>query len=731
MSTARSIRAAPHQVRDTSGQLRAAPERRIGGRARPGFDFPANVDLDTPVQFLKGVGPRRAIELASLGIETARDLIEHFPFRYELRPKSTGIGYVKPGETATIIGELRRVRAQGSFAKKVLAAEVVDGTGRARIRWFHSPYLTEQLHVGQVVRMTGKAEWFHHSITFTNPRMTLIGEGDNATANDRDELEPVYPATGELSSREIGRIIRRVLPAASGRIAEFLPDAVRARRRLAPRRAAIERVHQPTSPPDAEAARRRLAYEELFLCQLAFQLSRRRLARGSPARPMVTTERIDERIRRRLPFRLTPGQDRAVREIAVDLARATPMHRMLQADVGAGKTAVAVYAALTAIANQRQATLLAPTEVLASQHFGKIERYLSGSRVRTALLTGSTPRSKRKTLLAALAGGDIDWVIGTHALVESNVSFRDLGLVIIDEQHKFGVAQRAALRAKGQHPHTLILTATPIPRTLAMSFFGDLDVSIIEGTLPGRQPVNTRLVSPTDAAKAWPFVRSRLMKGEQAYVVYPLIEESESIPLRAATVEIKRLEKTALSGVSVGLLHGRMKAEEKLRVMESFRRGEVKVLVSTTVIEVGVDVPSATIMVIQHAERYGLSQLHQLRGRVGRGGGKSWCLLFAETNAEASLSRLQILCDTQDGFRIAEEDLRLRGPGELLGTRQHGLPALKVADLVRDVELLGQARDDAAWLLREDEALRKKPHAGIRDAVLQKYGAAMNLVDMG
>jgi len=467
--------------------------------------------------------------------------------------------------------------------------------------------------------------------------------------------------------------------------------------------------------------------------QLIILLKRRRARSSVRGVPIVTTEFIDRRIRRRFPFRLTPAQDRAVQQIVADLAKPIPMNRLLQGDVGSGKTVVALYAALLTVAHRHQVAIMTPTEILAEQHYRSIERYLVDSRVRTVLLVGGLGRSARETCLEQIGRGDVDIVIGTQALLEHDVEFHRLGLVIVDEQHKFGVVQRATLRSKaaGGQPHYLIMTATPIPRTLAMTFFGDLDVSVIDALPPGRQPIRTRYVPPDRIDQAWDFVRQRIAAGEQAFVVYPLIEESQALPLAAAATEVERLRHRTLAGCRVELLHGRMSPEEKDHVMRRFAAGQIDVLAATTVIEVGIDVPNATVMVIQNAERFGLSQLHQLRGRIGRGSRPGYCLLMAEDPGETARSRLNVLVGTTDGFRIAEEDLLLRGPGDIFGgSRQHGFD-LKVADLIADVDLLAQARTDAAALLDADPSLAHPEHQAIRRAVVRAIPGRLDLVDVG
>ncbi len=493
---------------------------------------------------------------------------------------------------------------------------------------------------------------------------------------------------------------------------------------------ALQRIHWPEDPTQLAASRKRLAYDELLLLQMAVAIRRWYIRDNRKAPSMPLSEQIDQRIRKRFPFAFTKAQNRAAHQIAADMGKSLPMNRLLEGDVGSGKTAVALYAALLAIAHRWQVAILAPTEILAEQHYSRICEYLHGSRVRHGLLTGSTSPALRRQLVASTGTGQLDILVGTHALLEQDVEFKRLGLVIVDEQHRFGVRQRATIRGKGYAPHYLVMTATPIPRTLAITLFGELDLSIIDEMPPGRQPVRTRLLPQGDEAAAFRFVHTRLRANEQAFVVYPLVNESEDLPLRAATAEYERLKASYLADVPIGLLHGQMPALQKQKVMDKFVAGGLKVLLATTVIEVGIDVPRATVMVIQHAERYGLAQIHQLRGRVGRRNLPGYCLLLADTSNEQTAERLRILTSTADGFAVAEADLRLRGPGELIGLRQHGLPELQVADLAKDFDLLKQARQDAHALMRIDPRLRRPQAAAIREELARRVGPILSLVDM-
>ncbi len=511
---------------------------------------------------------------------------------------------------------------------------------------------------------------------------------------------------------------------------EWHEPAFLSKRALMDRRSAVAAMHRPEDSEQWGEARRRLAYDECLLMQTALALQRARHIQR-PAHALPVTPEIDRRIRARLPFSLTEAQDRAVAEISADLARPLPMNRLLQGDVGCGKTVVALYAALTAIAKHKQVAIMAPTEILAAQHYNKITGYLSGSRVRLATLVGGQATKQREFVVAQLASGELDLVVGTHALLGENVRFKELALVIIDEQHKFGVEQRAGIRGKGFAPHYLVMTATPIPRTLAMTVFGDLDVSVIDQPPPGRGTTRTKLVDPKEMAQVYQFVRQRLAEGQQAYFIYPLVNPSDNAELTAAVEAYEELKDSELADWPIALIHGQMSGDEKDRVMRGFTQGKIRALIASVVVEVGIDVASANVMVIHHADRFGLAQLHQLRGRIGRGKDDAWCILVGAANNDIARQRLDVLCKTSDGFKIAEEDLRLRGPGEIFGARQHGMPELKVADLIEDFELLRLARRDAFEIVQQDPHLANPHNQMLRQLVQQAYGERLGLVAGG
>jgi ATP-dependent DNA helicase RecG len=686
-------------------------------------------DLSMPVQFLKGVGPARAKIFAQLGVATVGDLLEYFPRDWNFVPELTKISRMQPHETVTIIGLVESIDYQNYRRQPLFEAMISDETGMCRIVWFHGGYLRGQLEPGQIIMASGKVTLYRHQLQLTNPKFFVLDEDHQQSADYFSG--GIYSASKGLTSRQIKRIIAPVLEHLDDLVSEFYGNEFLKKAELISRKDAFAWIHLPPDEEKLSQAKRRLKYDELFLMQLGLALRRYKIQHFSNAVPCKCTDKIDSRIRRRFPFLLTEDQNECISEIVADMGKSQPMNRLLQGDVGSGKTVVALYAALLAVANKMQVTIMAPTEILAGQHFLSIERYLKNSSVKRVLLTGGLTGRKRKELLHTISTGNIDIVVGTVALLQADIEFQNLGLVVIDEQHKFGVEQRARLR-KQTTPHCLVMTATPIPRTLAMTAFGDLDVSVIRHSPPGRGSVITRWVSRHDRQKAYEFIRERLKVKKQAYFVYPRITTVEQASdVKAATDEAELLSRRIFPEFNVGLLHGRMPSEKKQHVMSEFRRRKIDVLVSTIVVEVGVDVPNATIMVIEGADRFGLAQLHQLRGRIGRSDAKSYCFLFAETDNETAKSRLEIMTRSNDGFEIAEHDLRLRGPGEMFSTRQHGLPDLKIANIVEDFDLLVMARKHAFEMVSQDPMLTHTESKNIRRALLARFGDAIGLADIG
>ncbi len=687
----------------------------------------ANLSLDTPVQFVKGVGPVRAEQLGQLGIETVEDLLEYFPRRFDLRKQAAPISALQGDEpAATIAGEVQGIHEQRFGKHPYFQCTIDDGTGWAILKWFHGGYLRDQIRPGMHIAASGKVGVYQEAIQMINPKHQILWDV-LGTPLDQDEMLPVYPAGARLSSGIIGNIIQKVLPQAADVIEEWHPRAFLEPRGLMSRPAAIAAMHRPEDTDQWSQARRRLAYDECLLMQLGIALIRLREV-SRPAHPLALTPEIDHRIRARFPFPLTDAQNCTVAEIAADLQRPRPANRLIQGDVGSGKTVVALYAALLAVANRKQVAIMAPTEILANQHFKKVTEYLSGSRVRIERLVGGMPATQRARILDGLETGSIDIVIGTHALISQGVNFKDLALVVVDEQHKFGVQQRTEFRGKGFCPHYLVMTATPIPRTLAMTVFGDLDVSVIDALPPGRGEIVTQCVGEEDLDAVMTEVRSKLDSGQQAYFIYPLVNPSPQLELRAAMESYEELRRGPLVEYSVGLIHGQMPADEKNHIMHDFSEGRIQVLVASVVVEVGLDVANANVIVIMHAERFGLAQLHQLRGRVGRSEQNATCILVASPSNPIARQRLDVMVDTRDGFKIAEEDLRIRGPGEIFGTRQHGLPELKVADLIEDFDLLRLARRDAFGIVQDDPLLAAPHHQKLRDRVLRLYGDRLKLI---
>jgi ATP-dependent DNA helicase RecG len=694
--------------------------------ARPGRP-PGNHWQDTSIQWVKGCGPKLAATFAKAGILTVGDLIRHYPRKHLDYAQHVPIRDLQPAQSATVWGTVLRTECFASPRNNnltILTVTVRDETGSLKASWFFgkaNKYMQEQYKarfpLGANVLLSGvvKLDSYTGRPLLDRPDAEVLGDADDGGDSLHvGRIVPVYPLTEGLGLKTLRRVMHTALESYGAQIEEPLPPWLRTQYDLIGLGDALRQFHFPATMAEVDTARRRLVFDELLELQLALQLKRKHRAERSSLQGARRGELI-ERFLKALPFALTKAQSRVVDEIMTDLAAPEAMNRLVQGDVGSGKTVVAIVALLAAIQAGTQGALMAPTEILADQHFQKVSAWLEPLGLRTALLLGSMKRSERKQIIGELAMGTIDLVVGTHALIVDDVQFRQLGLIVIDEQHRFGVKQRAILRAKGQFPEILTMTATPIPRTLALALHGDLDVSTIDELPPGREPVQTDLVTGRSRKRIWEAVRLEVAKGRQAYVVFPLIEESEKLDVKAATEEAEKLANEVFPEYRIGLLHGQMDSASKDAVMQRFVANEVQILVSTTVIEVGVDVPNATVMVIENAERFGLAQLHQLRGRVGRGGGKSYCYLMADKLTDVGKQRLAIMTQTNDGFIIAEQDLRLRGPGEFLGTRQSGLPDLILADLVNDTATLEAARGAALALVESDPDLTGFPQ--LRKAV--------------
>ncbi len=675
--------------------------------------------LASEVKYLKGVGPARAELFASRGIRTVEDLLHYAPFRYEDRTRTTLIRDLVPGQATTVFAKvltcgLMRTR-RGVYIFDLAAA---DSSGMIRCKWFNAQYLERQkvFRQGQRVFFYGKVDrdpFGTGNLQMVRPQFEILAESETGEAASLEvgRVVPIYESLGKLGPRVLRRLIATALSALDDRIPDTLPASVRRKNRLLERSTALRLTHFPDQNQPLEklcefrtAAQVRLIFEEFFNVGAGLALKRRR-AKAAPGIEFRVTENVREVIKKILPFHPTAPQKRVLKEIVDDMRSPRPMNRLLQGDVGSGKTIVAIQAALVAVEDGYQVALMAPTEILATQHYLYLKDLLRPLRYEVDLLISGRKASEKAELKKRLASGGMRLVVGTHALIEEDVEFGRLGLVVVDEQHRFGVLERYKLIRKGVAPDVLVMTATPIPRTLALTLYGDLDFSVIDELPPNRTPVETRLVAERDRQQAFEFIRERVRRGEQAYVVYPVIEESAKADVRAAVRMYEQLSRTVFPEFRVALLHGRLPSEEKEGVMQRFKRGDVQVLVSTTVVEVGVDVPNATVMLIEHAERFGLSQLHQLRGRIGRGMGKSYCLLLAgDTRSDIAEERLRTIASTTDGFRIAEIDLKLRGPGEFFGTRQWGIPAFRIANLLRDQKILEWAKREATEFIERPES---------------------------
>ena len=699
---------------------------------------PLRQGLDT----LPGVAPARLELLGRLGLHTVGDLLFHLPRAYEDLTDVRRIAELTEGELQTVQGEVVEIEGRDLLKGGCTVSVVLCDDGRHCLEgiWFNQPYAASRFRQGQRLAFSGKPKWFRdfrrnrQHWQMSNPRVQLLD--GSAPVDAAGGIVPVYPLTENLRADQLRPLLRRVLDRHAAEVADVLPETLRQQHGFPEASRALHDLHFPASLAAADAGRRRFVYEELLILQLALALRRRELRDRQRAPTLPVNPAIDAHIRRLFPFNLTADQDKAVADVCRDLAQSRPMQRLVQADVGAGKTAVAIYALLVAVANKHQAALMAPTEVLAAQHARTLDRALAHSRVRRLLLTGGLGDRERRAALEQIRAGEVDLVVGTQALVQSDVRFARLGLVVIDEQHKFGVNQRARMRWGGPgettvDPHYLVMTATPIPRTVALTVFGDLDVSVIRQLPPGRRPVVTRWLKADRREEVHERLRGGLRQGRQAYVICPLVEESERLELKSAAQVQADLQSGPFRDFRVGLLHGRLDDAAKEAALRAFRERQTDILVATSVVEVGVDIANATLMVIEDADRFGLSQLHQLRGRISRGPVAGECYLFADPSTEEGEKRLRVFTRTADGFALAEEDARLRGGGEFFGTRQHGVGELRFADLAADAALLHLARKDAFALVAVDATLSAPEHAGLKRAVLERYGQTLELAAVG
>ena len=676
--------------------------------------------IDSPITVIKGISATLAARFNKMGLRTIRDLLYFFPHRHLDYSNTKSISELTEGNEETIVVNVWEARETRPGGRRSTEATVGDDTGNVRIVWFNNPYLAKRLTTNSRIVISGKVSLFQGRHVFQSPEWEFVEDKETIHVA---RLVPIYSLTQGLRPRQVRKVMKEVIDRWAWQLKDFLPDEIRERQKLLPLTLAISQAHFPDDEILKDRARVRIAFDELFLLQLGVLKKKREWQEGQPANPIKTDKTVLDAFLVSLPFELTGAQDKSLNEILADLEKPRAMSRLLQGDVGSGKTVVATAALLMAAANGFQGALMAPTEILAEQHFSTICNLLSNQGsldseedylrtfsgildrpVTISLLMGSVKASRKRELQKKIQDGSADIVIGTHALIQQEVEFHKLGYAVIDEQHRFGVEQRSALRQKGYNPHITVMTATPIPRTLALTLYGDLDLSLIDELPPGRQTIKTKWLKPGQRASAYAFIRKQVAAGNQAFIICPLIEESEAVQARAATIEYEHLSNEVFPELKLGLLHGRVSATEKEKVMREFYTGEYDILVATPVVEVGIDVPNATVMMVESADRFGLSQLHQFRGRVGRGTEQSYCILLAENPSEVARERLDIIESVQNGFKLAEEDLKLRGPGEFYGTRQSGMPDLRMAK-ISDVALLEVARSEAIMLFEKDKNL--------------------------
>ncbi|MBI4846431.1 MAG: ATP-dependent DNA helicase RecG [Candidatus Omnitrophica bacterium] len=677
--------------------------------------------LQKSAQYLKGVGPKRIESLNKLGINTVKDMLYYFPRRYEDRSNFKKINEVSAGSMETVRGRvltmgLRRLRGK----KTIFQLALGDDTGIIYGIWFNQPYMQNVFKVDEEVILYGKVDYYR-SLQINSPEYEILRDDDEYATIHTARIVPIYPSTYDLSQRYLRSIIKRCVDEFAYCSEEFISEEIRLRNGLISLKDALLNIHFPSSGHDYEQAKKRLIFDEFFLLQLALALKRKDIKHSLPGIAFDLSGDLLAKFKKLLPFKLTSSQEKVIAEIESDMASSKPMNRLLQGDVGSGKTIVSVWAIVICVQNGYQAALMAPTEILSRQHFLTLTNLFSALKIRVGLLTSSLKKKEKEEVILKVKTQELDVIIGTHSLIQDELKCKNLGLVIIDEQHKFGVIQRAKLQKKGKIPDVLVMSATPIPRTLAITLYGDLDESTIRELPPGRTPVKTYWISERKRTDFYEFLRKKIAEKNQVYVVYPVVEKSKALDLKAATKMYEHFRDSIFKEYSVGLLHGRMKDNEKKDIMDLFKKGEIDILVATTVIEVGIDVPNASIILIEHAERFGLSQLHQLRGRVGRGRAQAYCVLLSEAESQDAVKRLSALTKTNDGFKIAEYDLLIRGPGEFFGTKQHGMPELKIGNIISDKGLLITSRQEAFSFLEKNQDFLNDCSNNIAVELMEKF----------
>ncbi|MCQ9208244.1 MAG: ATP-dependent DNA helicase RecG [Omnitrophica bacterium] len=677
--------------------------------------------LNNSAQYIKGVGPARFKILNRLGIHTVRDLLYYLPRRYEDRRNFTPIGRLEVGNYATVKGEIIKLNLwRSKRGLSIFKTAVGDESGALEAIWFNQPFMKRYFKVGQEIILYAKVEK-HRQVQMNSPEYEFVTGKDSSLHMGR--IVPIYPLTTNINQRYLRTIISRAVESFCSYIPDALPYVLRKKLELLPLTLALRSIHFPQDVTARASAYKRLVFDEFFLFQLLLALKKSHRAKQAQGIVHNMGGKLVENFQKALPFKLTPSQEKVIKEIENDMRASGPMNRLLQGDVGSGKTIVAAYSLVLSVQSGFQAAVMAPTEILAEQHYLTLSKLLLPLNINVGLLIGSMALKTKQETLKDLKSGVLDIIIGTHALLEENIQLKRLGLVVVDEQHKFGVIQRSLLRKKGEIPDYLVMTATPIPRTLAMTIYGDLDISTIKELPKGRLPISTFGVKNEAIKDVYKFIREEVASGRQVYIVYPLINKSQTLKLKAASEMYNKLKQEQFLSLRLGLLHGQMASGEKEKIMRSFKQHKIDILVSTTVIEVGIDIPNASVMVVEHAERFGLSQLHQLRGRIGRGPHPSYCILVSDPKTEKAKLRIEAMLATSDGFRLAEQDLDIRGPGRFFGPAQHGAPELKIGNVIRDMELMELARGEAFSLVRSDPNLRAPEHALIRQKLRERFGS--------